>query len=243
MDFVDKQLPQRTVPLIYRMQRLFFAVCIVLGMVAPLALVITSPQYYSSQNGVAVMVTTFSTASSVLMQVHFLAGVFTVYLLPLSLLLMTWLAMRRSPWLASIIMLIVFISTFPLAAFSAQDALTYDLTRMGSNPLFLMIAQRFNDDGVMSYYNVLFIVGTVPAPMLIGIALWKTRVVPIWAAVLITFGRLLVFVYALFPGLPGVAVQIPSWSLLLIGSIPVAIAMLRLPYNETRRAMDKPSVA
>ena len=57
---------------------------------------------------------------------------------------MAWLAMRRSPWLTSIVILIMFISIVPVAAFSAQDALTYDLARIGSNPLFIMIAEQFN---------------------------------------------------------------------------------------------------
>jgi len=232
MSFATNQSQQeKTVPLIYRFQRLFFAACIVLGILATLTLVATSPQYYSLQNGVAVMVATYATANTVLMQIHFLAGVFTVYLLPLSLLTMTWLAMRRSPWQASIVMLVVFISTFPFAAFSAQDALTYDLAHMGSNPLFVTIAQQFNDDGIMSYYNNMFVVGTVLGPTLIGITLWRARAVPIWAAVLITFGRLLVFFYPFLPGLPGIYIQLVSWVPLFIASIPAALVMLK-PSND-----------
>ena len=183
------------------------------------------------------MVATFGTANTVMMQTHLIAGVFAVYLLPLSLLSMAWLAIRRSPWLASIVTLVVFIGIFPVAAFSAQDALTNDLAHMGSNPLFLTIAQRFNDDGVMSYYNVMFILGTVLAPALIGIALWRARAVPMWAAILITFSRLLVLLYPLVPSLPGIYIQLLSWVLLFIGSIPAALAMVKVPYNESQRAV------
>jgi hypothetical protein len=229
-----------TVPLIYRFQRLFFAACIVLGIVATLVLVATAPQYYSLQNGIPVMVATFATASPVLLQAHLLSGVFTVYLLPVSLLAMAWLAMRRAPWLASIVTLIVFISIFPVAAFSAQDALTADLVHMGSNPLFVTIAQRFNDDGVMSYYNAMFIVGTVFAPMLIGIALWRARAVPTWAAVLILISRPLVFLYPSVQSfIPAVYVQLLSWLLLFIGSIPAALAMLKRPSNESQKVVDQ----
>jgi hypothetical protein len=240
MSSVAHQTPQeKAVHLIYSLHRWFFATCIVLGMGATLVLVATSPQYYSLQNGVAVMVATFATANTVLMQAHLLTGVLTVYLLPVSLLAMAWLALRRAPWLASIVMLIVFISIFPVAAFSAQDALTYDLAHMGSNPLFLTIAQQFNNDGIMSYYNAMFIVGTVFAPTLIGIALWRARAVPIWAAVLITFGRLLVFLYLFVPSLPGVYIQLLSWGILFIGSIPAAVAMVNVPYNGSQLAHHK----
>jgi len=236
---VHQSQPKNTVRLIYRLQRLFFALCIVLGLLATLALVATSPQYYSLHNGVAVMFSTFAMANGVLMQAHFISGVLTIYLLPLSLLAMTWLAMRRSPWLASIVMLILFICLVPFAAFSAQDALTYDLARMGSNPLLLSIAQRFNDDGVMSYYNTLFIIGTVPAPALVGIALWRARAVPIWAALLIIVGRLLVFIYPFTANIPGVYLQLVSWLLLLIGSIPAALAMVKAPYAEGQLTQNK----
>ncbi len=232
MSFIAHQSQQKnTVPLIYRLQRLFFAACIVLGTAATLVLVATAPQYYSLQNGVAVMVATFATANTLMLQAHLLAGVFTVYLLPVSLLAMAWLAMRRAPWLASIVIFVVIIGILPVAAFSGQDALTYDLTHMGSNPLFLAIAEQFNNDGVMSYYNAMFILGTVFAPTLIGIALWRSRAIPIWAAVLITFSRLLVFLYPFLSNLPGIYIQLLSWVPLFIGSIPAALAVLRTPHE------------
>lgn len=236
----DRPHQEKFAPLVYRLQRWFFAGCIVLGIEATLALVATSPQYYSTQNGIPVMVVAFSTANPVLMQTHFIVGVLTVYLLPVSLLTMAWLAMRRSPWLASTAVLVVFLTTFPFAAFSAQDALTYDLVRMGNDPLFTTIAQRFNDDGVMSYYNTLFIIGTTFAPALVGIALWRSRAVPLWAAVLITFGRFLVFLVYPFTQsfLPGVYIQLLSWTPLFIGSIPAALAMLKGPSKETLSQED-----
>lgn len=240
MSSVDYQSQQKkAIPLIYRLHRLFFAICIVLGLIATLALVITNPPYYSLQNGVPAQFATFPTASPVLMQIHLVSVVLAAYLLPVGLAAIAWLALRRSPWLASIAILLPLIGMLPAAVFAAQDALTYDLVRMGSNPLFLTIAQRFNDDGVMSYYSTMFLLGTVVAPVLIGIALWRTRAVPVWAAILITFGRLLVFFYPLLPGLPGIYVQVLSWIPLFIASIPAALAMLKVSYNESQLVQGK----
>jgi hypothetical protein len=241
MSFVAHQSQQKkSVPLIYRLQRLFFAVCTVLGMVATLALVLTNPPYlYSVQNGVPAMVATYPTANTALIQAHLLSVVLAVYLLPLSLLAMAWLAMRRSPWLASIATLVVLIGMLPAAAFPAQDALTYDLVRMGSNPFFLTILQRFNNDRVMSYDSLMFLVGSILAPMLIGLALWRAQAVPTWAAILIAFGRLLTFFYPFLSGFPPIYIQTLSWLPLLIGSIPAALAILRIPYNESQRTVDK----
>ncbi len=228
----NQSQPKKAVPLIYRLQRMFLAACVVLGILTALVLVVTSPQYYGLKSGAAVVLAAFASANPVLMQVHIIVGVFIVYLLPVSFLTMAWLPMRRAPWFASIVILIVFIGVLPIASFSAQDALTYDLAHMGSNPLFLTIMEQFNDDRVMSYYNVLFVIGTVLAPMLIGIALWRTRVVPVWAAVLITFSRFLVLLYIFVPSLPAVYSQTLSWVPLFIGSIAVALAIVKLPYNE-----------
>ncbi len=222
-------LPSHETPLIYRLHHLILAICVVLGILAMLAVVVTSPQYYGTQNGVPAMMSTFASANTTLMQAHFFSDELAIYLLPVSFLAMAWLAMRRSPWLASFAMLVVFISTVPFAAFAAQDGLTYDLAHMGSNPLLVTIAEQFNNDGIMSYYNALFIIGTVLAPFLIGIALWRTKAVPRWAAALITFGRLLVFAYPFIQTIPGVYIQTLSWSIVLIGSIPAAMAIMKSP--------------
>ena len=91
----------------------------------------------------------------------------------------------------------------------------------------------------MSYYNAMFIVGTVFGPTLIGIALWRTRAVPLWAAVLITFGRLLVFLYPIVSVLPGISLQLLSWGLLFIGSLPAALGIVKVPYNGGQLAQHK----
>ncbi len=216
---------------IYRVQRLLLATCIVMGIVAILAVVVTSPQYYGTQVGTEAMFAAFARAATSLLQAHFIAGVLACYLLPVSFLAMAWLAMKDAPWLASLVMLLVFISMTPFAAFAAQDALTNDLSHMGNNPLFSAIAVQFNNDGVMSYYNALFIVGTIVGPTLLGIALLRSRAVPIWSALLITASRIVVVLfYALLrnASVPAVYVQLVSWGILLIGSIPAAREMARL---------------
>ena len=168
------------------------------------------------------------TASVIQLQVSTIVGMIASYLIPAGLLAMAWLAMRRAPWWASIAMLIVFIGVFPFPAFVAQSALTWDLARMGTNPLFATIVQRFNDDGVMSYYNAAFVLGTILGPALLGIALWRARAVPIWAAVLIIIGRPLVLLYPLVQSfILAVYLQFITWLPLFIGSIPAALAILK----------------
>ena len=93
--------------------------------------------------------------------------------------------------------------------------------------LLVALVQRFNTDEIMSFYNIVDAPGIVFGPALIGLALWRSRAIPVWAAVLITVSRLLVFLFPVFPSLPGEYIQLPSCVLLFLGSVPAAIAVLK----------------
>jgi len=224
---------EKSVPLIYRLQRWFFAACIVLGTATTCVMVATNPGYYNAQTGEAGLLAGYASANVVMVQIHLISAVITFYLLPVGLVVMAWLAMRRAPWLASIGAFLVLLGMLPLPALAAAvESLTYDIVRTGSNPLLIAMVKQFNNDGVMSFYNIVDIPGVVLGPALIGLALWRARAVPIWAAVLITFSRLVVFLFPFFPSLPGVYLQFPSCLLLFVGSIPAARAVLRTPNKE-----------
>ena len=220
---------EKSVPLIYRLHRWFFAACIVLGTAVTCIMVATNPGYYNSQAGEAELLAGYASANVVMIQIHLISAVITFYLLPVGLLVMASLAMRRSPWLASIGAFLVLLGMLPLPAIGAAvESLTYDIVRTGSNPLLITMVNRFNNDGVMSFYNIVDVPGIVLGPALIGLALWRARAVPIWAAALITFSRLVVFLFPFFPSLPGVYLQLPSCILLFIGSIPAAFVLLKM---------------
>src|SRR5436853_2537707 len=191
MSSVENQSQQNnTVPIIYRLQRLFFAASIVLGTAAILVAAFANPPYYGSSQGIASAVATNATDSDLMDQTHLVAQLIAAYLLPLGFLAMAWLANRRSPWLASIGAFITLLGFLPLALYVGQDALFYDIARWGSNPQFVDLAQRRNNDGIMAYYGIMFGLGTVFGPTLLGIALWRSRAIPVWAAICLTFSRL-----------------------------------------------------
>ncbi len=91
------------------------------------------------------------------------------------------------------------------------------------------MALQFDHDAVMSYYKIMFIVGSILGPTLLGIALWRSHAIPVWAAVLITISRPLSFLFPLLPIQLGIIVQLPSWSLFFAGSVPAARTLLREP--------------
>ena len=225
----DRPHQEPSAPMIYRFHCWFFAVCIVGGTAATLVAVVANPGYYRPHTDVASFIAAFATANTFMSQTHVIAMIFVSYLLPLGLLAMAWLAVRRAPWWASSAALLILLGVFPLAVFAGQDSLSYDIARLGSNPLLLTLARQFDTDGVMSYYNLMFDIGSIFGPTLLGIALWRARAIPVWAALLITISRPLAFLYPLLPlqWQLGFIVQIPSCVLLFIGSIPAAVAILK----------------
>lgn len=230
MDSVASQSQQKDrVPVINRLHHWFIAVCIVGGTAATLVSVIANPGYYHPHTDVTSFIAAFATAPTFLSQTHVISMIFVSYLLPLGLLAMAWLALPRAPWWASSAALLIILGLWPVAAFAGQDSLGYDIARMGSNPLLLTLARQFDRDGVMSYYNVMFAIGSIFGPTLLGIALWRARAIPLWAALLITISRPLAFLYPLLPvqWQVGFLVQIPSCLLLFIGNIPAAMAILK----------------
>src|SRR5712691_9816050 len=230
MSFVENRSPQaKSAPRIYRLQRLFFAACMVLGTAAILVAASTNPPYYGTQQGIASAVATNATDSDLMDQTHLVAQLIAAYLLPLGFLAMAWLANRRSPWLASIGAFITLLGFLPLAVYVGQDSLYYDIARLGSNPQFVDLAQRFNNDGIMAYYGIAFGLGTVLGPTLIGIALWRSRAIPVWAAICLTFSRLSAPLFLFVPYHIAAAIILAGVVLLFISSIPAALAVVKAP--------------
>ena len=232
MSFVaDPSQQKNTAPMIYRFQHLFFAASIVLGTAAILVAAFANPPYYGSQQGIATAIATNATDSDLMDQTHLVAQLIAAYLLPLAFLAMAWLANRRSPWLASIGAFITLLGFLPLALYVGQDALFYDIARWGSNPQFVDLAQRWNNDGIMAYYGIMFGLGTVFGPTLLGIALWRSRAIPVWAAICLTFSRLPVFLFPFVSYHVESAIVLAGVVLLFIGSIPAALAVLSASHN------------
>ena len=209
------------------LQHQIFAVSIFLGPLAILVAAFTNPPYYGSSPGIATAIATNAADSDVMDQTHLVAQLIAAYLLPFTFLGMAWLANRRAPLLASVGAFIALLGFLPLALYVGQDSLYYDIGRSGSNPQLAAFAQRWNTDGIMSFYGIVFGLGTVLGPTMIGIALLRTRAIPAWAAVCLISSRLPAFLFLVVPYGVAVDVVLAGVVLLFIGSIPPALAVLR----------------
>ncbi len=227
-DLGEQARPRQTAFPSSRVGRRIAAMTILLGMAMTLVNVIANPGYYHVGNGeISAFIADFARSSPLMGQIHVISGVFAAYLLPLGLLAMAWLAHENAPWWASAAVVVILIGLLPLPAFAAEDSLSYDVARLGSNAAVVSMALQFDHDAVMSYYKIMFIIGSILGPTLLGIALWRSRAVPVWAAVLITISRPISFLFPLLPIQLGIIVQLPSWSLLFAGSMAAALVILR----------------
>ncbi len=207
--------------------RRFFVCSIIVGLLATLVAILTNPPYYGSGGGVAAAISTNAASSDLMDQAHVIAEVIASYLLPVGFLVMAWLALRDAPLLATIGAALAFLGLAPLAVFAGEDSLYYDIARAGGASALVTMAQRFNGDGVMTYYNLMFVLGTVIAPVFIGAALWRARVIPAWAAVCLIFGRLPVFLFPFVPYHALIILLMVGFVALFAGSIPAAVALAR----------------
>lgn len=106
--------------------------------------------------------------------------VLATLVLPFFVLGLYRLAARGAPALAGagcVIALIGWTVGGPIEV--AGHALAYELARGGGNPA---IYDQFLHNGAVNALTVIFIVGHVLGTLLLGVALWRTRAVPVWAA-------------------------------------------------------------
>jgi hypothetical protein len=199
------QVTASSQPTYRQLQRVFFAACLLLGPFLDSLLL----------------------ASGLPIQWGILIGLFPVVIfLPFGAVGMTVLAMRRSPWLASIggfLALTGFIAYGMILAW--QEELMYHSALLGGGKQFTTLYDQINADPVMNALLIVFIIGHLIGPMLLGIGLGRTHVIPAWAS------------WALILRVPlqaagfiaqiGLTMEIFTYGLLLLGSIPIALAWLK----------------
>ena len=70
---------EKSAPLIYRLHRWFFAVCIVGGTAATLVSVVANPGYYHPHTDVTSFIAAFATANTFMSQTHVISMIFVSY--------------------------------------------------------------------------------------------------------------------------------------------------------------------
>src|SRR5215467_14009138 len=179
--------PQTTDPLYRKLHRVFFALCIVL---APLALSLWFGLCPTGANDAAcpdqasslAVFAAFRAMNPQLMQVFLFLSLIVPYLYSLSYVGLGLLAMKRSPWLATLGMVCGFAAGIVWAAIADSIMMLFSIAQNGLNPLFVTVEQHYYASWLTLTFGVIWLFGHLFGYVLLGIALMRARVIPRWAA-------------------------------------------------------------
>ncbi|MCW3844509.1 hypothetical protein ONA70_30940 [Micromonospora yasonensis] len=172
--------------------------------------------------------------------IHLVAFVLASYLLPIGAVGLAYLAYPRTPWLATVAGLLAVVGWLPFSGLTALDDLIRVMADMPNASSYSDLLDRFSTDAVMTSYLLVYVVGHLVAYVLFGIALRRAGVIPRWAAwSMIASSPLTIIAFAL-PVNTRVTGAI-ALSLLVVGSIPAARAILAGPADEGVRTTPAPA--
>lgn len=169
------------VPPALRFQRAFFAACIILTPLVCIPYAMLNPLALGASSGKVALALNVAANMSA-NQIHLALGIALTFLLPLDFLGMAWLAMRRSPWLATIAGLLGLLGWLPWSALIGQEGLGAIMVQLGGGDQLALLWDRFNSDFVIHSYLLIYIIGHLLSAVLLGIALGRGRLIPAWAA-------------------------------------------------------------
>lgn len=238
---MDPSSVQTNVDPVYRkLHRVFFAVCILL---APLTLSMwfglcptgAGDAACPDQGRSLAVFAAFHGMSPQMMQIFLFLGLLIPFLYPLSYIGLGLLAMKRSPWLATLGMACGVAGGIVWGAIAGHMAVMDSMAEMGANPLFVAIEHHFYTSWTTLAFAAIWIFGHLLGYVLLGIALARARAVPRWAAVLMGASAPLMGPIAYATNLG--QLQILGFMLVFIASIPAARSMLRVRDEQTLALM------
>ena len=222
----NRRIPQSAAvaTLTYRVvYRSLFALCMIL---APLAIFLSFA--VDPTNGVPGnahrIFTTFRAASDGQIQWFLFFNTSAVFLFALSYVGLGMLCIRGAPWLAIIGTVFGLLGSLPWAFFVSSEALAFVLSRTANESSFVAIWNSVSAVSFMVILQYSWVIGHLLGYVLLGIALARSRVVPLWIASLFIIGVPLQM--AAYPTNQGI-LQILGFVLVFIGSIFAAVALLK----------------
>ena len=145
------------------------------------------------------------------------------------------IARRRSPWIGTIALLLSvagFMSLFGPSV-TASDYVSLGAAKVGMAPATAGgLIDAISALPPVSVAGTVFVVGHVLGVVLLGIALWRGRVIAPWAALLLTISQLLHLTFAVF--VPSHLLDGVSWGLTALGFAAVGIAVVRTPRERSQ---------
>jgi hypothetical protein len=220
-----------------RLLRLVLAVAIIGGPLGYLIGALFTPAIHAS--GLATLEAN-ATADPFANGTHLSAFVVASFLLPIGAAGLAYLAFRAAPWLATAGGLLGVVGWLPFSSLAALDDLAIILAHRSDRTLEAGTLDAFTNDAVMTTYLLVYVICHLMAYVLLGLALRRARVIPLWAACAMIASSPLTIAAFAFHGAGRQGVGVAALARLLLGSIPAAFAMEARPRPSVRvRAADR----
>ena len=217
-----------------KLQRAFLAACLILGPALLIVSVYLDPDRTVDSNVGSAVIAARMAAGATLSPVDLFIMVTELFLLPFGALGMTLVTLPRSPWLGTVGGFLSISGFVAFVVFVGQVVQSRLMAQMGGGPQLAALWDRFNTDPVISAYLVVFVAGSLVGPMLLGIGLHRTGLIPMWANLALIL-RVPIQI-AGFVSHIGLSIEFVTFGLLLVGSIPVALTLLRFSDDPTTRS-------
>ena len=140
------------------------------------------------------------------------------------------MARRGAPRLGTVGLVLTFAAFMSLfwSTVAGSDNVALAAARIGVSPV--LTGRLLDSMGAVPAIGLgsdLFVIGHILGLVLIGIALWRGRVLPSWAALLIAASQILHFIFAVI--VPVHALDGVAWGLTAVGFAVAALTLVREP--------------
>lgn len=219
-------------PFQQKLVRILLAVCIIVAPLLVSGWFTLCPQYGNpacpaiSSGGLSHVLDAYQGARPILLNIFLFFSLVAPYVYPLSYIGIGVVAMRRSFWLAFLGIICGWLGSIPWSAFADQASLLNSMAHLRQyDASFTVLVTKAMSSWVILAMATGWVLGHVLAYILLGIALLRGKTVPRWAAWLLIICAVLVgpIAYGTNVGL----IQDIGYVLIAIGSIPIAIALVR----------------
>lgn len=212
--------------------RIQYAVLATGMLIAPLLLVAwfsLCPQYGNPQcptsANIPSALVAFRTADSNLMSVFLTISTLVPYVYPLSYIGLGVVAMKRSPWLATIGIILGWIGSIAWGLIGPAEFVYYDAARINNDTVAAGLLSS-----VYMHWQIYYIVaggwviGHLAGYLILGIALWRAKTTPRWASLTLVISAPLMGPIAY--GLNNGWVQVAGYAMVFAASMPAAWSFL-----------------
>ncbi len=235
-----------SVPAYRRLHHAFLAACIILAPLVMAGWFALCPQYGDptcpnvSRSSDAVFAA-FRAADPRLMQVFYILNLVIPYLYPISYIGLGLLAMRRSPWLATTGIACGWLGSIAWGFIADTMFTLKTAVLLGQDAPFALFAKAYFANPLILIVATGWVLGHWGGYVILGIALLRARVIPRWASWLIIVSGPVMgpLAYGANIGI----IQVLGFILVFVGSIPAALAMLKLPEESESVSADANSTS